>query len=391
MEARRLVVACARGIAPVLQAEIEALGYPVTGAELGAVATTGTLHDAMRLNLHLRTAQRVLWLVDEFRAESPDQLYEHVGRLPLEEYLRPDVPFAVTAVTFTRAVRDARFAGLRCKDAVADRFRRRCGRRPDSGPDRSGAGLFLHWRDATAALYLDTTGAPLSHRGYRRRNVRAPMRETLAAALVLSSAWRGAGAFVNPMCGSGTLAIEAAWIATRRAPGLARPNFAFMHLRGFDAAAWRDLRDEAARTALSRAPHRFIATDLDPRAVDAARQNAAAAGVGDLVETAVCDFAATEVPPEGGVIFFNPEYGERLGDVEQLKATYRAIGDFLKQRGAGYTGYVFTGNLPLAKEIGLRTRRRIPFFNSKIECRLLEFELYAGTRKPGPAAPGAGN
>jgi putative N6-adenine-specific DNA methylase len=207
------------------------------------------------------------------------------------------------------------------------------------------------------------------------------MQETLAAAVVMATGWSGEGSFINPMCGSGTLAIEAALRGLDRAPGLLRGNFGFMHLPAFNEAAWRELREDARKRSKKDLPGRIIATDIDPAAVEAARKNAAAAGVDHLIGFGVCGYAETMVPPGGGVVVMNPEYGERMGDVQQLEAVYTGIGDFLKQKCAGYRGYVFTGNPALAKKLGLRTKRKIPFWNSGIECRLLEYELYVGSKK----------
>jgi putative N6-adenine-specific DNA methylase len=277
-------------------------------------------------------------------------------------------------------IRDVRYATLKCKDAIVDRLRHKTGRRPDSGPDRDRSVVHLFWNEERTTVYLDTSGEPLSRRGYRKIPMAAPMQETLAAAVVLATEWQGEGSFINPLCGSGTLAIEAALIGLQRAPGLLRGNFGFMHLRGFNEAVWRELRGDARKRSRKDLPGRIIATDINPDAVAAARQNAATAGVDHLIEFGVCDFAETTVPG-GGVVVMNPEYGERMGEVQRLESVYARIGDFLKQKCTGCRGYVFTGNPDLAKKLGLRTRRRIPFWNSGIECRLLEYELYEGSRK----------
>ena len=189
--------------------------------------------------------------------------------------------------------------------------------------------------------------------------------------------------FLDPMCGSGTLAIEGALIAMNRAPGSMRKNFGFMHLQPYREETWKEMK-RAARTAeLPRPPSRVIATDISPAMIEAAQKNAELAGVAEFLEFAVCDFSETEVPPAPGGIIVNPEYGERLGDVDRLESVYKGLGDFLKKKGDGYWGYIFTGNLPLARRIGLRSARRLTLFNANIECRLLEFELYTGTRDPG--------
>ena len=262
-----------------------------------------------------------------------------------------------------------------------DRFREKTGRRPDSGNERSGVVVFLYWNQGDAKIYIDSSGESLSRRGYRKIPMAAPMAETLAAAVVSATGWTGEGNFINPMCGSGTLAIEAALWAQGRPPGLLRSNYGFMHLKGFDDEAWQKVRQEARVLPKRKFTGKIIASDIRADAVEAARQNARTAGVEQLIEFAVCDFADTALPEGGGVVLFNPEYGERLGDETVLEPVYRRIGDFFKQKCMGYTGYVFTGNLVLGKKIGLRHSRRILFFNANIECRLLAFTLYAGTKR----------
>jgi putative N6-adenine-specific DNA methylase len=376
----RIVITCPKGIPPVLAREVSGLGLAVVRETKSAVETEGDLADAMRLNLYLRTGHRVLIFLKEFPASSPEEMYENVKGIPWEEFLSEDGYFSVTSTLSDAPVGDSRFASLKCKDAVADRMTLRRGRRPDSGPRRSGAVVHLRWAGDRGEIFLDTTGEPLSRRSYRRIPLAAPLQETLAAAIVLTANWTGEDNFVNPMCGSGTLAIEAALIGMERAPGLLRNRFAFMYLREFREETWKAVRREASGRK-KRLPGRIIATDIDPAAVEATRKNAATAGVDHLLETAVCDFSETEVPAGGGVVVVNPGYGERLGDMPGLERQYAGIGDFFKKKCQGYRGYVFTGNPGLAKRIGLKTRRRIPFYNGPIECRLLEFDLYAGSRK----------
>jgi len=207
------------------------------------------------------------------------------------------------------------------------------------------------------------------------------MQETLAAGVLLASGYTGREPLVNPMCGSGTLAIEAALIATGRAPGLIRDQYGFMHALGFDLDAWQGFRHEARKGGNKFAPAPIIATDRDARAVEAARRNAQTAGVDHLITFEVCDFLETSIPEGPGIVILNPEYGMRVGEIAALEVTYAGIGDFFKQRCAGYTGYVFTGNLDLAKKVGLRASRRMIFWNAKIECRLLKYELYVGRRE----------
>jgi putative N6-adenine-specific DNA methylase len=255
------------------------------------------------------------------------------------------------------------------------------GRRPDSGPERDHAVFHIHWQGEECKVYIDTSGEPLSKRGYRKIPYKAPLQETLAAAVVMATGWDDSSAFVNPMCGSGTLAIEAALIGQNRPAAILRNNFGFMHLKGFDEKGWEGLRNRAKTEGKKDLKSKIIATDISDEALDAAIRNARTAGVEHLIEFRKCDFANTEVPQGGGVVVMNPEYGERLGQIAELEKVYGRIGDFLKQKCNGYKGYVFTGNPDLAKKIGLRTRRKLTFFNGPIECRLLEYELYGGSRK----------
>ena len=383
MKKSRILITCPKAIPPWLAGEVRALGFPVVAEGEAAVETEGTLADTMPLNLNLRTGHRVLYLVASFPAENPDGLYRGLREIPWEEILHERGEHAYLSVTSTvdnPSITDARFANLKAKDAIVDRMQEKCGLRPDSGPDRNRAVVHLFWKGSKVDLYLDTSGEPLSRRGYRKIPLMAPMQETLAAAVILATGWNGRRGFVNPMCGSGTLAIEAALFAEGKAPGLLRSNYGFIHLRGFDPAAWRAIR-AAAHDAEKETAARIIATDIDPRAVAAARQNAKTAGVEERIEFSVCPFAETPLPEKSGVVILNPPYGERTGEVSDLIGLYREIGDFFKQRCSGHRGFIFTGNAALGKQVGLRTKRRIPFFNGEIECRLLEYELYAGSRR----------
>lgn len=380
MQKSRILVTCPKAIPPILANEIRALGFPVLAEKEAAVETEGTLADTMRLNLWLRTGHRVLYLLKDFRSRTPEELYSNLARLPWEDYLDAETYLSITSAVHNDTIKDTRFANLKCKDAIVDRLKRKLGRRPDSGPERTGAVVFLYWKEQEASIYLDTSGESLAKRGYRKIPLKAPMQETLAAATILATGWNGQNNFINPMCGSGTLAIEAAWLALNKPSGLLRNNFGFMHLRSFNQTAWRELLMQAKAGIEKSLAAKIIATDNDAQAITAARKNAMTAGVDQLMQFDVCDYAATPLPPGGGVIMLNPEYGERMGEQAQLQAIYPGIGDWFKQKCAGYTGYVFTGNLELAKKVGLRPSRRTPFFNGAIECRLLAYELYEGSK-----------
>lgn len=420
----KILVTCPKGVATYLKAEIETLGFPVLNEIDTAIQTEGTLEDTMFLNLQLRTAQRVLYQLQAFKVASPGALYERVNSIVWEAILHESGKRAyvcITSIVDNPLITDSRFVNVKVKDAIVDRIRDKCGSRPDSGPDKDKAVVHVYWKNDQAIVYIDTSGDRLSLRGYRKIPLQAPLQETLAAAVILASGWRGKGAFVNPMCGSGTLAIEAALIGLYRAPGLSRNNYGFMYIKGFPHEIWDEMRKKARNVARKTLHARIIATDIDETAVQAARHNAQTAGVDHLIEFDTSPYESTQIPEGYGIIMLNPPYGERMdaaiikrqfpeakketrkgssvivrkaadrdggfntNTLNRLEAAYEGIGDFFKKAGGGYRGYIFTGNLEMAKKVGLRTRRRLAFYNGEIECRLLEYELYSGSKKrPGP-------
>jgi putative N6-adenine-specific DNA methylase len=241
--------------------------------------------------------------------------------------------------------------------------------------------VFLFWKEESAEIFIDTSGETLAKHNYRKIPGKAPMLEGLASATVLATKWDRQSPFVNPMCGSSTVAIEAVLLATNKRPGLLRTNYSFMHFLGYDekvyATEYRKLEE-----GIKEVPGlKVIATDIDTDAIEISKVNAGLAGVEHLIEFGLGDFETTQIPTAPGIIFFNPEYGERLGDEMELEVTYARMGDFMKKKCQGYRGYVFTGNLELAKKIGLKAKRRIEFYTSSIDCRLLEYELYAGSKR----------
>ncbi len=381
MEKRRILVTCSKGTAPYLQQEILALGLPVHEESEAAVETEGAMEEAMLLNLSLRTGQRVLLLLHEGQAKTPGDLYDGVINLPWEDILHEDGYVCITSSVDTPEIRDPRYANLKVKDAIVDRLRNLFRCRPDSGSDRTGAVVHVYWKDDLYRIFADTSGEPLSRRGYRKIPLIAPMQETLAAAVIMATGWTGDGPLINPMCGSGTLAIEAALIARRRAPGLLRDNFGFLHLKGFDDDLWQQVRLKVRKGERKDIPGRIIATDISLDAVRAAGVNAGRAKMGRYIQFRQCPFENTSIPGEKGIVVMNPPYGQRLGEEADLAGLYKGIGDFFKERCEGYRGYVFTANLDLAKKVGLRTSRRVILYNGELESRLLEYEIYEGSRK----------
>lgn len=374
-------VTCAPMLADFLADEIRDLGFEVRSVQDASVEITGNLYDAMRLNVWLRTGMNVLFLLRSFECDSADDLYRLAGELPWESLIPSDQYLTVMTKARTPSIDNTMFASMKLKDAIVDRILKHEGRRPDSGPDRHRVVVNLYWFDNKAWIYLNTSGQKLADRGYRKMPFKAPLSETLAAGIIRSMGYDGSVPLVAPMCGSGTLAIEAALMALNRPPGLLRQNFGIQHIKGFDHDRWKTLRVEARKQGKKTLDAPILASDLDPDAIFAAKQNAKTAGVDHLIDFTVCDYRDTPLPDEPGMLVMNPAYGERLGEHQDLVRLYPEIGDFFKKRCTGWRAFIFTGNLELAKTIGLRTSSRVPFSNSGIECRLLEYELYAGTRK----------
>ncbi len=380
----RIIITCNKRLSPYLQQEVIELGFTPERTFSTGIELRGTLNDCIRLNLTIRCASQVLYSLKQFRANSPEEVYETLLLFPWEDIMESDGYLSVTSTVDHFTVNNNLFVNVKVKDAIADRMRRETSRRPDSGPELDRTVIHLFWKEENAEIFIDTSGETLAKHGYRKIPGKAPMLEALAAATVLATKWDRRSPFVNPMCGSSTIAIEAALLATRRVPGLLRMNYAFMHLKDYDKQVYLSERHKLEDQILDVPGLRIIATDISEDAIAISRINADIAGVGKLIHFAQQDFEATEIPESPGIIYFNPEYGERMGDVVELETTYGRIGDFMKKKCQGYTGYIFTGNLELAKKIGLKASRRIEFYTSKIDCRLLEYELYGGTRRTVP-------
>ncbi|MDR3681005.1 MAG: class I SAM-dependent RNA methyltransferase [Flavipsychrobacter sp.] len=377
-----VTITCHKRLAPYLEQEVRELGFEIEEAFVTGVRINATMNDCMKLNLNLRCASQVLYSLKQFEANNADDVYANLAKYQWEKILPADGYFSVTSNVMNDTINNSMFANLRVKDAIVDRMREQTGKRPETGAELKGAVIHLFWKNNQAEVFADTTGDSLARHGYRKIPGRAPMLEALAAATVMATRWDRKSPFINPMCGSGTVAIEAALIATNTRPGLFRTNYAFMHLIGFDENIYLDERGRLENQITDVAGLKIIATDYSDVAITNAIRNAVAAGVADMIDFSVCDFADTPVPEGGkGVMFVNPEYGERLGEATALEATYTRIGDFMKKKCGGYYGYVFTGNPDLAKKIGLKAKRRIEFYTSIIDCRMLEFELYDGSRR----------
>ncbi|WP_276370296.1 class I SAM-dependent RNA methyltransferase [Chryseolinea sp. H1M3-3] len=377
----RIIITCSKRLSPFLEQEVKELGFELESVFATGVELFGTVNDCIRLNLNLRCASQVHYSLLEFPAKNPDELYRTLSDYAWENILAKDGYFSVTCNVDHPTINNTMFLNVKVKDAIVDRIRNKTSQRPNSGSDLSGAVVYLFWKDDRAEVFVDTSGETLSKHGYRKIPGKAPMLEALATGTLLATKWDRKSPFVNPMCGSGTLAIEAALMATNRRPGLLRNNYSYMHFLGYDESV-HNMELARLKDQVKEVPGLVIvASDNREDAISISKVNAGIAGVEHLIRFQVCDFEQTEMPDEPGVIYFNPEYGERMGEISALETTYARVGDFLKKKCQGYMGYVFTANLELAKKIGLKASRRVEFYTAKLDCRLLEYEMYSGTRR----------
>ncbi|WP_113663706.1 THUMP domain-containing class I SAM-dependent RNA methyltransferase [Pedobacter nanyangensis] len=379
----KVIITCNKRLSSYLQTEVEELGYTIERAFPTGVELNITLNECIKLNLNLRCASQILYSLKNFEAKNPEQLYQTLVEIAWEELIDFSGYFSVTSNVDNPYITTSLFANLKVKDAIVDRIKAKKGIRPNSGADANKAVVHLYWKDQEATIFIDTSGETLSKHGYRKIPGKAPMLEALATSVVMATKWDRKSPFINPMCGSGTLAIEAALLATNRRPGLYRMNYGFMHIMGYDEEIFFQERRNLKDQVIKNVGLQIIASDLSEDAVEVSKKNAKTAGVDQLIQFEVGDFAETSVPESGkGVVVFNPEYGERLGTHSKLELTYKRMGDFMKTNCKGYYGYIFTGNPDLAKKIGLKADRKIEFYNGKLDCRMLEYELYDGSKRP---------
>ncbi|HXV20738.1 MAG TPA: bifunctional 23S rRNA (guanine(2069)-N(7))-methyltransferase RlmK/23S rRNA (guanine(2445)-N(2))-methyltransferase RlmL [Desulfuromonadales bacterium] len=345
----------------------------------------GGLETALRVCLWSRLASRVLLPLAEFPAATPEALYAGAAAIAWEEHLAPQGTLAVDCTLTASRLNHSHYAALKVKDAVVDRFRNRCGIRPSVAVERPDLRINVHVHRDVATISLDLSGESLHRRGYREEGGAAPLKENLAAAILLKAGWletaQKNGVLVDPMCGSGTLPIEAALMAADIAPGLLRPYFGFSGWLGNDPRLWRRLVTEAETrrlTGLARIPL-IVGYDANPAAVRVAWANLERAGLAGRVHFERRDVAELSPPSaggeRGGLVVVNPPYGERLGEVEELHGLYRTLGERLKSHFSGWNAAVFTGNPELGRDLGLRARRLHTLFNGALECRLLQFEV----------------
>jgi putative N6-adenine-specific DNA methylase len=368
-----------RGLEALLAQELASLGATDARVVPGGVAFAGGWSVCYGANLRSRIASRILWRVAELQYRNEHDLYEAARALDWKKKFDVERTIRVAVSAQKSPLKSLDFATLRIKDAVCDRFRDETGRRPSV--DRAAPEVRIHafLEEARGALYLDTSGEPLFKRGWRSGRTEAPLRENLAAGLVLLSGWKPEEPFLDPMCGGGTILAEAAAMARGRAPGANR-NFGFEKLKAFDASLWEKIKREAKHPDPPKTLQLF-GSDNDPRALTEAKRTLAAAGVERWVRLERADVLERSAPADSGVMIANPPYGERIGSSEELARFYPMLGNALKKRFAGWRCHFFTADLRLARMIRLEAARRVPLYNGALECRLYEFRIVAGSNR----------
>ena len=377
-----------KGLESLLAEELRALGAEGVAETVAGAGFSGTLETGYRVCLWSRLASRVLLSLAVFAAPSPEALYEGARTIDWGDHLDAAGTLVVDANVAHSAITHSRYAALKVKDALVDQFRERCGVRPSVDPHRPDLRLNLRVLRDEATLSLDLSGESLHRRGYREEGVLAPLKENLAAAILVRSGWpetaAAGGALVDPMCGSGTLPLEGALMAADIAPGLLRERFGFLGWRGHDGELWERLRAEAQarrEAGLLRLPP-IAGFDADPGAIRAAWANAGRAGLQEKVHFERKELAQLTVPAAAekaaGLVVVNPPYGERLGELTELGPLYACLGNRLKEHFAGWQAAVFTGNPGLGRQIGLRAHKVYKLFNGALPCQLLLFAVEKG-------------
>ncbi len=375
----KIVAKTSFGLEDVLINELQELGANNIQKNNRAVTFEGDLYTLYKTNIWLRTANRVLVPIESFRISSVDDLYYKTKAIKWENYFDVNQTFAIDSAVFSKLFNHTKFAAFKAKDAVVDRFRDKFGKRPSIDKDTPEIRINLHI-DALnhVTISLDSSGDPLFKRGYRDSRSIAPLKEDLAAGLVLLSEWDKKSPFVDLFCGSGTLLIEAALIANNIPPNINRGVFSFMNWKNFDEKIFDQVIDDALDKEINHKGE-IIGVEIDGRTLGMSRANIKAAGVTDKIKLHKKDFAAFTPPPQKGIVVSNPPYGERIG--ENVDELYKTFGDTLKEKYDGWNAWIISSNLSALKKVGLRPSRKIKLFNASLECKFMKYEMYKGTKK----------
>lgn len=369
------------GLEHLLVAELEALGAVDVEKHNRAVTFQGDEACMYRANLCLRTALRVLVPIKSFNVEHEEDLYFGIKRIQWENFMDVDDTLSVHCSLHSELFNHSQFLALKAKDAIVDRFREHYGRRPSVELDDPTLRIHLHVHGDVCLVSLDSSGGSLHKRGYRDHTNLAPINEVLAAGLVLLSGWDPKTPLVDPMCGSGTVLIEAAMIAGNIPPGIHRPSFGFQRWKDFDPSIWQEVLDEANEGIDRGERPLLIGGEISPHVARKAESNIASAGLKKRIRIVNTPFQDLAAPEGEGTMILNPPYGERMDQDEDIEAVYKMIGDTLKKNWSGWTAWMITSNMEAAKHVRLTPRPKIKVFNGPLDCRFLRYELYSGSRR----------
>lgn len=366
----------ARGLEPIAAQELERLGAQEVHPDFTGVHFQGDTALMYRVNLWARTIFRVLVVLAGFPCANAKQLYQGVQTIPWAQYLKPQHTLAVNATGKTKQLNHSHFTALQVKNAIVDQQRNQFGKRSSINIEKPDLLVNVHIHQNHCILSLDSSGTSLHRRGYRSAMGLAPLKETLAAALLELTEWHPNLPLLDPMCGSGTLPLEASLISLNIAPGLFREQFAFERWLDFDPTLWQQLLNQSKACQNQELAAPITGCDRDTDILNQARSNAQHCGILDQITFIQQDLSQLEPPADRGIIICNPPYGERLGNAQELGDLYKLLGDIFKQRFKGWTAFILTGNKQLAKRVGLKASRRLPVYNGSIPCTFLKYELY---------------
>ena len=383
---QRFFVPCPRGLEGVLEAELQTLGVPSATKTEGGVGFSASWSTMCWINLKSHIASRVLWEVGHSAYKTEQDVYHAASALAWPEWFTPEQTIKVKVSARRCLLPSLDFLTLRIKDAICDRFVAERHKRPSVDTDRPNIKVDAFLDQNTVTVYLDTSGEPLFKRGHRRSPVEAPLRENLAAGILRLAGWTPQDVLLDPMCGSGTIPLEAALMARQIGPGISRP-FGFERLLVHDAARWERQREAARAEQVAALPSVIYASDRDPATVKIAQRTFQGAGVANDIQLKQSDILDLDAPSAQGVMVINPPYGVRLSRPDELESFYPKLGDWLKQRFAGWRAYVLTGDARVPKLIRLTPSKRIPLFNGALECRLYEFVIVQGGARRRLAPP----
>lgn len=378
LQEQELIAKTFMGLEPVLAKELTQLGANNIQIGRRMVSFTGNKEMMYRANFQLHTAIRILKPIRHFKAKSADDVYEEIKKIDWSEYLELDSTFSVDSVVFSEEFRHSKFVSYKVKDAIVDQFRERTGQRPNISVTNPDIRLNMHIAEDDCTLSLDSSGESLHRRGYRQESVEAPLNEVLAAGMILMTGWQGETDFIDPMCGSGTLLIEAALIAHNMAPGLFRKEFAFEKWKDFDKELFDEIYNDDSQEKEFK--HHIYGYDIDIKAVNTARMNVRAAGLTSDITIEEADFKDFTQPKEKSIIITNPPYGERISTPDLL-GTYKMIGERLKHQFMGNDAWILSYREECFDQIGLKPSIKIPLFNGSLECEFRKYQLFDGKLK----------